>query len=91
MVRAIWKFQLGVLDEQIVFMPEGAEILHLQVQRDVPCVWAIVDPDARQEPRKFWTIVTGDIPDDRSLATHIGSYQLEGGSFVAHVFEAPRA
>jgi len=86
---AIWKFTLGVTDEQTVHLPYGAAVLHVAVQRGVPCLWAIVDPEAEKEPRVFLTFGTGHpVPD--SPGNYLGSYMLDGGGLVFHVFESTK-
>lgn len=79
--RAVWKFPLGVDDEQWVPMPLGAQPVHVHAQGDVPCLWAVVDPDA---PRVV-THGTGHVYDDTGL-TYVGSYHILRGSFVGHVW-----
>jgi hypothetical protein len=88
MTESIWKFPLEVTDEQSVSMPEGAEIIALQIQREVPCVWAIVDPQKKPEKRFFRTFGTGQpLFEVMSHYKYIGSYQISNGNFVGHVFE----
>lgn len=44
-MNTIWKYPLYVQDVQTVEMPDEADILTVQVQGDVPCLWAMVNPD----------------------------------------------
>lgn len=44
-MRRIFKYQLSISDEQTVSLPIGSRILSLQVQRGIPCIWAIVDDE----------------------------------------------
>lgn len=82
-MKRIWKFELNNKEVQ---MPERAEILTLQIQHGKLCVWAMVDPQAKLETRKFEIHGTGDnVPDDSSL--YIGTYQERGGNLIWHVFE----
>jgi len=86
-LNSIWKFELKVADEQLVEMPAGSLLLDVQVQNGVPCVWARVDPEQPKVQRKLITHGTGHpVPD--TTGDHVGSYQLQGGSLVFHVFEA---
>jgi hypothetical protein len=70
-------------------MPEGAEILHVDAQRNIPCIWAKVDTDRPAQIRKFRLVGTGH-PLDREVAAsmfHHGSFFMEDGIFVFHLFE----
>lgn len=89
MTKTIWKFELDITDSQHVQMPKGAEVLAVQVQRDRPCIWAMVDPAAATEIRHFETFGTGhDIFCDMGIErNYVGTYQVQGGSLVFHVFE----
>jgi hypothetical protein len=88
-VETIWKFQLKVEGEQIVEMPQGAQILCIQVQNGVPCIWAkVFDWVEIKKQRIFETIGTGqEIPPRKQRREYIGTYQLMGGALVYHVYE----
>lgn len=73
-------------------MPKGAELLTVQTQYaggpgETPALWALVDPDAPRETRRFQLVGTGHREVEEDL-TYVGTFQLTGGSFVGHVFEA---
>lgn len=82
----IWKYELEVTDKQWVNMPEGAKILTVQIQNGRPCLWAIVNPKNKPEERVIETYGTGN-PFKEFERSYIGTYQLQGGSLVFHVFE----
>jgi hypothetical protein len=82
----IWKWPLIVADLQSVALPEGAKLLSLQAQGDMPQLWALVDERAAIEHRTFATYGTGNpIPSDPGA--YVGTYQIRGGTLVFHVFE----
>ena len=85
----IWKWQLNVEDRQQISMPKGAQILTVQIQHDVLCLWALVDDTAgpfQQESRWVAIIGTGNpIPTSLKLKQYIGTFQLYGGDLVFHV------
>lgn len=88
MEQVIWKFPLKTTDAQKLSLPKGAEILCVQTQFNEPCLWALVE-EGNTEFRVFETFGTGhpvhcDMGVDRK---YIGTYQLDGGSLVFHVFE----
>jgi hypothetical protein len=60
-------------------------ILKVDAQRDIVCIWALVDPEAPVTLRQFYLAATGlTVPKG---ATYIGTAQLYRGSVVVHVFE----
>lgn len=83
-MRTIWKFTLP--PDGSVMMPVGAEILCVQTQFAQACIWALVDPDKALIERKFNIIGTGWRMSN-SLGKYIGTFQLDGGALVFHVFE----
>lgn len=84
-MTAVWKFPLAVEDTQTIDIPKGAYLLHVAAQSDVPCLWALVNPEAATEQRTFTTVGTGH-PVALNDA-YVGSYQLDEGAFVGHLFE----
>ena len=87
--RTIWKFALELTDMPTVWMPDGARILDVQVQRGRPQVWALVDPNASLVPRYLVLIGTGHIHpvEFMSDCTYIGTFQAHDGNLAFHVFE----
>lgn len=81
MTSSIWKFPLA----EEIEMPKKAKVLTVQVQRDIPCIWAVVDPSADREVRRFVIVGTGHSMNRKG--PYIGTFQLEGGALVFHVFE----
>lgn len=89
MKNTIWKFTLEVSDMQKVIMPIGAEILAVQAQNEIPCLWALVDPDAEKEIRYIEIFGTGH-PVNIGMGIsrkYISTFQLQGGALVFHSFE----
>jgi hypothetical protein len=84
MDKTIWKFPLT--PDCALSMPVGSIILTVQVQEQIPCLWALVDPAAPHERRCFRTYGTGHPVADDS-GEYIGTFQLNGGVLVFHVFE----
>lgn len=88
-MKTIWKFPLDTFPVQYVDMPEGAEILTVQVQNGTPMLWAEVDSKARFRPRLIYVIGTG-MELDSGVSRYIGTFQWEDeelGDFVGHVYE----
>jgi hypothetical protein len=85
MAKTIWKYDLEP-DGSVIEMPQGAKPLSVQMQGDGPCLWALVDPEAAKESRRFHVAGTGHpLPDN--LGDHLGTFQMNGGALVFHVFE----
>lgn len=83
----IWKYALSTTDHQEVQMPAGAQILCLQVQLGIPCLWAVVDETAPTRTRLIRIYGMGHFMDERHPGKFIGTYQLNGGSLVFHAFD----
>ena len=90
MTKTIWKFPLETVAVQTLLMPRGAEILTVQVQRGAPSLWAMVDPVAHPTARRFTVYGTGHNMPKLEMGTertYIGTYQLNDGNLVFHIFE----
>lgn len=87
-MKTIHKFQIPIQDDFVLDLPLNAEVLCVQMQRDVPCVWVLLDTkDLATIARRFRIIGTGNpISDDEKLR-HVGTFQTEGERFVWHLFE----
>lgn len=86
-MKKIFKYPIQITDEQVVMMPAGAKILTVQNQKEIPCIWAIVDPAASLEKVKIRVHGTGhDIKDSERLE-YIGTFQILCGGLVFHVFK----
>lgn len=83
-MKVIWKYPFKVADALVVRMPKGARILSVQMQGVLPCLWALVDEDAKREGRLFRVFGTGN-PFDAEDGAYIGTFQERG--LVWHLFE----
>jgi hypothetical protein len=84
-IRRVHKFPLPAGDWVSVTMPEGAEPLSVQVQDDVPCLWALVTVGAPPVVHHFRIVGTGqDLGSN--VGRHIDTFQMLGGALVFHVF-----
>ena len=89
-MKTIYKYPLETTDNQTVEMPLDSKILCIQVQGDKPCLWAMVNTEAERKEKRFIEIFgTGnEMHYDMGVSrNYIGTYQLNNGSFVGHVFE----
>jgi len=86
-MKKIWKFSFETTDFFTLDMPIGAEILNVDLQYNNPCMWAMCDPDAEKETRRFCVYGTSHPVYHPTDKKYIGTYQLMGGSLVLHLFE----
>ena len=92
-MESIWKQPLEVIGDQTFVLPEGSEILCVQVQHDHPCIWFKV-PNVENQPqlkhpdaaRRFRMIGTGEIKN-KIEGKYIGTVQLKDGFLVLHLYE----
>lgn len=90
MKKTIWKYPLEVETPQELQMPENAEILSVQVQAGIPCLWALVNADNFPRLSVNRTIEiygTGHVIPAAGERVYIDTFQMHGGSLVLHVFE----
>lgn len=86
-MKTIWKFPLRPFLNPIeISMPEGAQILSVQNQREDPVLWALVDTNGKPEVRRFLVFGTGH-PIPGFVGKHLGTFQAQAGTVVVHVFE----
>lgn len=83
----IYKYDLALIKEQGLMLPEGAKILKVDAQRNTPKLWALVDTS---KPRKslFVRIICTGEEIDKLLDgwEYLDTYQLNDGGIIHHVF-----
>ena len=84
---SIWKFELEITDAQSILMPEGAEILCVQNQDEIGCLWAKVNPDAENKEERIIYIKGTGHTFNEDPGKYIGTFQMSQGALVWHVFE----
>lgn len=90
-MKTIHKYKLDIVGLPFAKMPAKAEILTLQLQNGIPCIWVLVDTQEETVERQFITFGTGEkLPDDTSNLKYVGTYQLHNGQLVLHLFEVLR-
>ena len=70
-----------------VEMPEGAEVLTVQMQGNSPCIWARVDSEAPVTKYHFQIVGTGQPTPSIGEAAYIDTFQMLGGQLIWHLFE----
>ncbi|HLE86824.1 MAG TPA: hypothetical protein VI727_04105 [Candidatus Brocadiaceae bacterium] len=86
-MKTIWKYNLEVVDDQLLEIPIEAEILDVQMQYGSPQLWAVVTPELQKETRHIRIHGTGHRVSTVDNLKYISTFQMEGGSLVFHAFE----
>jgi hypothetical protein len=86
----VWKFEVEP-DEFELAMPRGARVLSVGMQRERVQMWALVDPSAPVEQRRFRMAGTGHPIKDPEELRFVGTFQVHGGALVFHLFERDSA
>jgi len=70
-------------------LPRGARVLSVATQKNDAVMWVLLDPNERvMEKRRFATIGTGHDADVVSGWNFVGTFQLDDGALVFHLFDA---
>lgn len=89
-MKEIWKFPLDMVEQQNVQMPIGARVLCVQVQDEIPCLWAEVGPDYTCRARTFRIVPTGqEFDPDVDGMSYVGTFQMNSAimRLVFHVYD----
>lgn len=81
----IWKFVLNRYEET-VSIPQGAQLLSVQAQHGNVCLWALCDETAPPVQRRIVFVGTGHNANAAEGGTYVGTFQLNNGNLVFHVF-----
>lgn len=94
MTHTVWKYPIGVAPMIEIAMPQGAQVLSVQVQDNIPTVWALIDLNAKDNTtmRRFVMVPTGkplELEVNDTLI-HLDSLKVNdsAGERLVHVFEA---
>lgn len=88
----IFKYPIEITGTQEILLPDGAQILTIQIQNDIPCIWALVNPNLVNTSRIIHIFGTGhDISDTKpdTYRKYIATFQTCRFTtpLVFHVFE----
>lgn len=88
-MRTIYKYPIPIQDNFELELPARSEVLCVQVQREQPCIWALVNLEHPPIKRKFLLRGTGHDAATLELnaTSYVGSFQLRGGNLVFHLFD----
>lgn len=84
-IQRVYKYPLPIGDWVSFSMPSGAEPLCVQVQNGEPFMWARVT--VGRPPTTYHFRISGTGHDlGSNVGKHIGTFQLNDGALVFHVF-----
>ncbi len=83
----IFKYPIQITDEQEIFLPDKANILTVQTQYGQPHIWALCNPKEVPMSRTLFICGTGNPIDSIADKKYIGTFQMDNGLFVWHLFE----
>ncbi len=87
-MRKVFKYALEFAGYIELELPVGAKILHFDIQRGHPRIWALVDPTAEKEIRKFRFAGTDHpITEPDSELDFIGTVMMRDRTLAWHLFE----
>lgn len=88
MKRVILKYSVQPADWLHLDLPQGAQVLTVQVQDGQPYLWASVIPSAPVEPRRFRLLPTG-LEYEADRLTYVVTFQIvtEGRPLIFHLLE----
>jgi hypothetical protein len=88
MLMTIYKYSVNYrsygFGQFTITMPEGADILCVQMQNGLPYIWALVNINSPLKYRHFYWRATGDFVGN--FKKYIGT--IQDGSLVYHLFES---
>ncbi len=88
MTVEIRKYPFEVVDSFELELNRRSPVLSVQVQKGVPVMWVPFDTEKQTAMRTFRVFGTGQpIEGDASKLKYVGTFQMQGGDFVGHLFE----
>lgn len=89
-MKVIHKFPVEPVSEGVPYftamLPDGAEFLHVEQQKEYVQMWWMLDPKASKFARQFRIVATGEEFDAEGLE-FLGTFFVDGGSLVFHLFQ----
>ena len=86
-MHAVFKYDLPFLDDITIHMPSCARCLTVDVQRNVPRLWALVDAGAQDTLHHFRLAGTGHPIHCADGLEYIDTFFMEDGARGFHLFK----
>ena len=85
-MKTIYKWTLALQDRQVITAPHNTSFLTVQLQHGEPQVWGICNPNLPPEENVFHIRGTGHPMPETDNLLYVGSFQMNEGQFIFHVF-----
>jgi len=86
-MKRVFKYQVPLQDKFTIDLPKGSQVLSVGVQSKTAFIWTLIDDEEPIiESRKFRLSGTGHPITDKCFI-FIGTFQLDGGALIFHLFE----
>lgn len=83
----IYKYPIPIEDAFRLELPEGAEVLTVQVQSGKPCIWAKVNKETNAVERRYFHLHGTGHDLHPSAGRYVGTFQMYEGALIFHLFE----
>ena len=93
-MNSVFRYFIKITDDQTIKIPllHGLSlkdsVLKIDTQYEIPCMWVMVEDENKPVECKIFIRGTGHSCDSifTKPDTYLGSFQLQDGRFVMHVF-----
>jgi len=85
-MRTIYKYPLFIKEVQEIETYMCFQVLSIQVQNGIACIWVLVDTSLEKQKVKIHIYGTGQEISDELYFMHAGTFMIENDSLVFHVF-----
>ena len=82
----VFKYPISPADYFEIEMPENSQILRIDEQSDLPCLWALVNPSNPKKLYRFRMAGTGHPINENETLEFINTFFMAQGALVFHVF-----
>ena len=82
----VYKYPFRIEDRFVLHLPPGFQILKVECQAGVPCMWVLVNSGCPAESVPFRIYGTGHDIKIGEIGDHVATFQQ--GEFVWHLFRS---
>ena len=85
-MQTIFKYELPIQDTFTLTLPKGTHALHVGMQREIPCLWCLVDPDEDHYVEHAMRCYGTGHPVPAVPGHYLGTVLMRSDSLVFHFF-----